>query len=571
MKNIANKIIIFILTVGLMITVFYSNSVNGEEEYGFGFGYEGGTVTYDISGIFEGEGTLDPLLTNVNELPNYITASYNNGTIIFNVGDGQQGHDVVFDNYVTKDAALFMKDIDASIELYLNNNLTINVKTVTLPESLNEYYGILCNGRLWIKGNGTLTINFISESNNNALSSYTMYGIAKFATVDTSELIIGEFEDSSQRPRIIIKDNIDHNNSIYDTVGISLLPNPSSIDYTQTYFFIRNADVNIESNKYGIYFHDPSELHDHSIDMMNSNLTISSSGPCTSDYVGLYIDAIRQYMENEGETSNIEINVWPGSKNVGILAYGIVDVANASLTINKELSPEGDFSIIGEDVVVGFYDCDLKLSGCISAQRWVDITNSKFFIEDWHRCIHVRNLDNEVYLLLNCEEDDDMGRFVVYGEDEDDYCIEMDYDEYLYPIFDGSIIKNLASDSATVSPNEGLNKPTNLEEMKEFAAKIKKYKNILYNDGSLMLVYDEEGNIIGSDFITSDYIMEKPEEPTKQGYKFLYWYSDDPEVPFNFDEPIFGDVHLQAKWEKLPDPQPIKPTPEYVIPKTGIK
>lgn len=568
-----NKLIIFILTVGLMMTVFYNNSINAEAEYDFGFGYEDGTVSYDISNIFEGEGTLDPLLTNVDELPSYITASYSDGTIIFNVGDGQEGHDIVFNNYTTKDAALFMKNIDASIEIYLNNNLTLNVKTVTLPESLNEYFGILCNGRLWIKGNGTLTINFISESNNNTLSSYTMHGIAKYATVDTSELLIGSFDDTSQRPKIVIKDNIDHNNSIYDTVGISLLPNPSSVDYTQTYFMIRNADINIESNKYGIFFHDPTLLQDHPIDMMNSNLTITASGPCTSDYIGLCIDSISQHMDNEGETSNIEINVWPGSKNIGVKAYGILDMANASFTINKELSPEGDFAIIGEGTIVDFFECDIKISGCISAQRWVDISYSKFFIEDFHRCIHVRDRENEVYLIINCEEEDEMGRFVVYGEDDNDYCIEMDYNEDLNPIFDGTIsIKNLASESAGSSPSEGLAKPQ-WDEMREYAENIKKYKNILYNDGSLMLVYDENGNIVGSDFIMPNQLITEPEQPIKKGYKFLYWYNDDPEVPFDFDKPLVGDVHLQAKWEKLPDPKPkpSNPSSDYVIPKTGIE
>lgn len=41
--------------------------------------------------------------------------------------------------------------------------------------------------------------------------------------------------------------------------------------------------------------------------------------------------------------------------------------------------------------------------------------------------------------------------------------------------------------------------------------------------------------------------LEKPEEPTKIGYKFLGWYLNNKE--YNFDTPVTKNITLEAKWE----------------------
>ena len=42
--------------------------------------------------------------------------------------------------------------------------------------------------------------------------------------------------------------------------------------------------------------------------------------------------------------------------------------------------------------------------------------------------------------------------------------------------------------------------------------------------------------------------IEKPTNPSRDGYNFLYWYSDDENVEFDFDERILTDTILTAKW-----------------------
>ena len=45
--------------------------------------------------------------------------------------------------------------------------------------------------------------------------------------------------------------------------------------------------------------------------------------------------------------------------------------------------------------------------------------------------------------------------------------------------------------------------------------------------------------------------VNKPEEPSYDGYEFLGWYVDDTE--YNFDEPVTKDLIITAKWEEIND------------------
>ena len=51
--------------------------------------------------------------------------------------------------------------------------------------------------------------------------------------------------------------------------------------------------------------------------------------------------------------------------------------------------------------------------------------------------------------------------------------------------------------------------------------------------------------------VESGQVVEVPDEPTKDGYKFSHWSLNDEE--YDFTSAITGDVTLVAEWEKLAD------------------
>lgn len=42
---------------------------------------------------------------------------------------------------------------------------------------------------------------------------------------------------------------------------------------------------------------------------------------------------------------------------------------------------------------------------------------------------------------------------------------------------------------------------------------------------------------------------EKPDDPARKGYTFLYWYTDDENTEYDFDLPVISDLALNAKWD----------------------
>ena len=63
--------------------------------------------------------------------------------------------------------------------------------------------------------------------------------------------------------------------------------------------------------------------------------------------------------------------------------------------------------------------------------------------------------------------------------------------------------------------------------------------------------------------------VEKPEDPTKEGFNFKGWFSDEALTKaYDFDTTVTGDVTLYAKWEAIktesdpstPESKPENPT-----------
>lgn len=56
------------------------------------------------------------------------------------------------------------------------------------------------------------------------------------------------------------------------------------------------------------------------------------------------------------------------------------------------------------------------------------------------------------------------------------------------------------------------------------------------------------GNSISNQIIDKDGMITKPQDPVKEGYKFLGWYSNN--ALYDFTRPVTSNFELVAKWEK---------------------
>lgn len=59
------------------------------------------------------------------------------------------------------------------------------------------------------------------------------------------------------------------------------------------------------------------------------------------------------------------------------------------------------------------------------------------------------------------------------------------------------------------------------------------------------------GNSVSNQIINKDGTIIKPQDPVRDGYKFLGWYSNN--VLFDFNTPVTKNLELVAKWEKAKD------------------
>ena len=96
--------------------------------------------------------------------------------------------------------------------------------------------------------------------------------------------------------------------------------------------------------------------------------------------------------------------------------------------------------------------------------------------------------------------------------------------------------------------------------------------DLYYDKINYTIVFDSKGGT-EVDNQTKNYEekVDEPEDPTKDGYKFLYWYEekDGKKVIYDFDTPVTADKNLIAEWEEIkiiPDNPQEEPKKEETVP-----
>ena len=72
------------------------------------------------------------------------------------------------------------------------------------------------------------------------------------------------------------------------------------------------------------------------------------------------------------------------------------------------------------------------------------------------------------------------------------------------------------------------------------------------------------GTPVTSQSINENDLATEPNDPEKDGYTFVFWYTTDPEVGFEFVTPITQNITLNAKWEEIPEPPVVKTNEELI-------
>lgn len=75
------------------------------------------------------------------------------------------------------------------------------------------------------------------------------------------------------------------------------------------------------------------------------------------------------------------------------------------------------------------------------------------------------------------------------------------------------------------------------------------YMNDRINERTFFVIFSTDGGTrITGQSVKINELIEKPEDPKKEGYKFLYWSYLNEE--YNFNKPVTSNMNLFAVWEK---------------------
>jgi uncharacterized repeat protein (TIGR02543 family) len=68
------------------------------------------------------------------------------------------------------------------------------------------------------------------------------------------------------------------------------------------------------------------------------------------------------------------------------------------------------------------------------------------------------------------------------------------------------------------------------------------------------VTFDSKGGTdVASQSLEYGDLVEEPEDPTRQGYTFSGWFSDEAlENPWDFSSPVEGNLDLYAAWNQTP-------------------
>ena len=110
--------------------------------------------------------------------------------------------------------------------------------------------------------------------------------------------------------------------------------------------------------------------------------------------------------------------------------------------------------------------------------------------------------------------------------------------------------------------------------------------NFYYNKKQYTITFDsKDGTEIEDQTKEYGEKITKPNDPTKEGYRFLYWYEekDGKKVIYDFDKPVNSDKKLIAEWEEnkiipdasqtekqIPTQKEDTTTSKKILPNTGV-
>lgn len=222
--------------------------------------------------------------------------------------------------------------------------------------------------------------------------------------------------------------------------------------------------------------------------------------------------------------------------SLGILLILIIILISYVIISNKEVKElkENIYtayveigSLIKINLKEKYYECTNKKVTKICSEKTIEITGYELLDESTnslYKDIEFSNLD--IYDLLIKLTD-----ISISNNSFSKIKIISDYK------FDNNKLKELFKNSYEISYEEDLNEE---DILKYFLENTNYYTITFETDG---------GNTIDSIIVKENETIEKPENPVKEGFKFIKWQLN--EQDYDFNKEIKEDIVLTAKWEKI--------------------